>query len=72
MKERLGYRGTQVLLFVRQTKRKTGQVPSYCEIRDALGFNDRAEVCRVIERLERKGLLRRAGDGRQRRIRLAA
>lgn len=68
---KLGYRGTQVLLFVRQAIRKTGDVPSYTEIRDGLGFNDRAEVCRVVQRLEHRGLIYRTGNGRVRRIRLA-
>lgn len=68
---RLGYRGTQVLIYIRRYKRRAGDVPSYGEIRDALGFNDRADVCRVVERLERRGLLRRSGSGRQKRIRVA-
>jgi DNA-binding MarR family transcriptional regulator len=71
-KPRLGFRGTQVLIYVRRYKRRTGDVPSYGEIRDALGFNDRAEVARVIARLEDRGLLRRSGSGREKRIRLVA
>lgn len=68
----LGYRGRQVLELVRLTIADRGQAPSYTEIRDTLGFGDRAEVCRVVERLEQRGLVRRAGAGRVRRIRLPA
>jgi SOS-response transcriptional repressor LexA len=66
----LGYRAVQVLAYVRHTITTEGQAPSYYMIRDALGFNDVAEVCRVIERLERRALVRRAGSGRVRRLRL--
>jgi uncharacterized membrane protein len=50
---RLGYRGEQVLAFVRQN----GERPSYGEIMKALGFSDRAGAYRAVERLERRGLL---------------
>lgn len=66
----LGYRGRQVLAFVRDCIDSEGNAPSYTMIRDTLGFNDRAEVCRVVTRLEDRGLLSRAGHGRVRRIRL--
>jgi len=68
----LGYRGRQVLAFVRKTIEEHGHAPSYTMIRDELGFNDRAEVCRVVQKLEKRGLLSRVGDGRVRRIRIAA
>lgn len=66
----LGYRGVQVLAYVRQTIAHDGLAPSYAMIRDVLGFNHEKHVCEVIKRLERRGLLRRAGVGRVRRIRL--
>lgn len=66
----LGYRGRQVLGYVRQTIEADGTAPSYGMIRDALGFSDKADVLRVVERLEDRGLLRRAGAGRVRRIHL--
>lgn len=66
----LGYRGRQVLAFIRLCIAEQGQAPSYSEIRDELGFDDRAGVCRVVERLEKRGLVRRVGCGRVRRIRL--
>ncbi|MEN9924171.1 MAG: LexA binding domain [Pseudomonadota bacterium] len=68
----LGYRGRQVLAFVRDCIDSEGAAPSYTMIRDRLGFNDRAEVCRVVARLEGRGLIARAGNGRVRRIRLPA
>lgn len=68
----LGYRGRQVLAFVRDCIAEEGLPPSYTMIRDELGFNDRSEVCRVVERLEDRGLLFRAGEGRVRRIRMTA
>lgn len=66
----LGYRGAQVLAFIRATVSETGRPPSYESIRDELGFNDRAEVCRCVQRIERRGFIRRVGGGRTRRIRL--
>jgi SOS-response transcriptional repressor LexA len=68
----LGYRGQQVLAFVQIMIAEGGSAPSYSMIRDELGFNDKTDVRRVIERLERRGLLSRVGHGRVRRIRLIA
>lgn len=68
----LGYRAVQVLDLVQTTIAEEGQPPSYSEICDELGFADRADVCKVVERLEQRGLLRREGTGRVRRIRLSA
>jgi len=66
----LGYRAVQVLGYVHETIAEQGQAPSYRMIRDALDFCDKAAVQRVVERLERRGLLSRAGSGRVRRIRV--
>jgi SOS-response transcriptional repressor LexA len=58
------------MAFVTTTLETTGQPPSYTEIRDHLNFDSRSDVGKVVARLERRGLLRRAGEGRVRRIRL--
>ena len=68
----LGYRGRQVLAYVQCVIAEEGTAPSYSMIRDELGFPSRAEVCRVVQRLESRGLLSRVGHGRIRRIRLSA
>lgn len=68
----LGYRGSQVLAYVRQTIDQEGMAPSYRMIRDELGIGTKGEVAEIVGRLERRGLLRRAGRGRVRRIRLSA
>jgi SOS-response transcriptional repressor LexA len=69
----LGYRGFQVLRFIEERFVQTGIGPSLDEIRDELGFCDKAGAKRAVDVLERRGLVRRAriaGRG-QRRIRLA-
>lgn len=66
----LGYRAVQVLGYVRSTIAEEGQAPSYSMIRDQLGIGTKGEVCEIVERLERRGLLRRVGHGRVRRIAL--
>jgi Mn-dependent DtxR family transcriptional regulator len=45
-------------------------VPSYSMICDELGIATKGEVSEIVERLERRGLLRRTGRGRVRRIAL--
>ena len=67
----LGYRSVQVLEYDHQTIAEHGQAPSYGMIRDTFGFCHNGDVCRIIERLERRGLLSRVGSGRVRRIQLA-
>lgn len=62
----LGFRAVQVLAYVRVTIELRGYSPSYGEIRDALGFNDKCDVRDVVKRLERRGLMSRAGVGRVR------
>lgn len=66
----LGYRGRQVMAFVRKCIADHGRAPSYGEIKRELGFACEADVCRVVQRLEGRGLLKRVGRGRVRRIRL--
>jgi len=66
----LGFRGVQVLAFVRKCIAEHGHAPSYGMIQRELDFASTSDVCRVVQRLEGRGLLRRAGAGRVRRIRL--
>lgn len=66
----LGYRAAQVLGYVRATIDEQGQAPSYRMIASELGIATKGEVCEIVQRLERRGLLRRTGSGRVRRIRL--
>ena len=66
----LGFRGVQVLAFVRKCIVEHGRAPSYGMIMRELDFATTADVCRVVQRLEGRGLLRRAGAGRVRRIAL--
>lgn len=67
-----GYRGAQVLAYVRVTIDQHGQAPSYGMICDALGIATKGEVSEIVSRLERRGALRRVGRGRVRRISLPA
>ena len=66
----LGYRGSQVLAFIRTTIACAGRAPSYAMIEEQLGFSSRANVAHVIRRLEDRGLVSRVGAGRVRRINL--
>ena len=68
----LGYRGHQVLAFVRTTIATHGQAPSYRMICAHLGINTKGEVAEIVERLEGRGLLRRVGVGRVHRIKIEA
>jgi hypothetical protein len=66
----LGYRAQQVLGYVQTTFERDGEAPSYSMIRDELGMWSKSDVARTVGSLEKAGLLRRAGAGRVRRIRL--
>lgn len=66
----LGFRGYQVLGYVHSEVEQNGIAPSYAMIRDALGFSQDCDVRAVVVRLEQRGLLKREGKGRVRRIRL--
>lgn len=68
----LGYRGFQVLAYVRSSIAEQGHAPSYGMICNHLGISDKAAVARIVERLERRGLVNRAGVGRVHRIQLVA
>lgn len=66
----LGYRAAQLLAYVQQVIEVEGVAPSYSMICDALGIGSCTEVRRIVASLEKRGLLRRVGKGRVRRIRL--
>lgn len=65
----LGYRQPQVLAFIRERIIAAGFAPSYGEICAEFGI-DRSNLSRMITSLERRGLVARAGAGRDRRLRL--
>jgi len=64
----LGYREHQVLALVTSDLTATGRVRSYHQIAAALGMRHKSHVCDTIGRLERRGLLKRVGNGACRRI----
>lgn len=57
----LGYRCEQVLKFYTETIERDGIAPSYNQICDELGISSRGKVCEIIDRLERRGLIKRVG-----------
>jgi DNA-binding MarR family transcriptional regulator len=59
-----------VLRLAKHSKRVLGRTPSYSEIKNTLGIATKGEVARIVKSLEKRGLMRRAGRGRARRIRL--
>lgn len=59
----LGYRSVQVLEYVRQEVTATGRPPSYSMIAEALDIASKGEVCNIVARLERRGLLKRDAVG---------
>lgn len=65
----LGYRQVQVLRYIYATIEIEGAAPSQGDIRRRFDM-DRANVSQMITAFERRGLLKRVGDGRVRRIAL--
>lgn len=63
----LGFRGRQVLHIVTLAMAAGQRSPSYANIADALGMNSIADVCNVVRRLERRGLLARSDTGSRHR-----
>ena len=63
----LGYRGQQVLEYIEAAIQHHERAPSYAQIADALGMSSVADVCNVVRRLERRGLLRRTDTGSRHR-----
>jgi SOS-response transcriptional repressor LexA len=61
----LGYRGRQIVAMLR-----SGRSPTLAQIRDELGFHDEAGVLRVIQRLEKRAIVRRVKARRRCRLRL--
>jgi predicted transcriptional regulator of viral defense system len=66
----LGYRAVQVDRFITLFAAEVGRAPVYDEIRAGTGIRTRGEVSRIVDSLERRGLLSRVGRGRVRRISL--
>lgn len=66
----LGYRQFQILQCVHDGITSEGRAPSYGMIANALGMT-KGDVCRSVQRLEKRALLSRVGQGKVRRIRLA-
>lgn len=64
----LGYRAVQVLQLIAVDLAEQGRVRSYQQIAETLGMRHRSHVADVIGRLERRGLIRRIGEGPNRRI----
>lgn len=67
MAKALGYRGSQVMLIVNTATAANQRPPSYAMIASALGMGSIADVCNVVRRLERRGLLARADTGSRHR-----
>lgn len=63
----LGYRGSQVLEYIQKEISSGRRPPSYKMIADALDMNSVADVCNVVRRLEKRGLLKRRDTGSRHR-----
>lgn len=59
----LGFRGRQVLALITTAASNGDRPPSYASIAQALGMNSIADVCNVVRRLERRGLIERRDVG---------
>lgn len=66
----LRQRQAEVAAYIATTLQRTGRPPSYGMIRERFGYADNTGVRQMVRRLEAKGVLRRHGVGRERRIRL--
>lgn len=60
----LGYRAVQILAYIKTHMEQHGRPPSYSEIRDELGFSDKADVCKCVARLEQRALIVKAKPGK--------
>lgn len=65
--QHLGYRGQQVLALVSLSIKAGARPLSYRMIADQLGMNSIADVCNVVRRLEKRGLLKRCDTGTRHR-----
>lgn len=63
----LGYRGRQVLALVTAAAEQGQRPPSYAMIAELLGMGSKVDVCLVVRRLEKRGLLLRADTGTRHR-----
>jgi SOS-response transcriptional repressor LexA len=63
-------RQAEVRAYVEETIAREGMAPSYGMIRQQTGIRSFGEVRQIVCALERRGVFRRAGAGRVRRIQL--
>lgn len=63
----LGYRGGQVIAYIAAEIDRSGRPPSYAMIAKHLGMTNAANVCHVVRRLEKRGLLKRNDTGSRHR-----
>lgn len=54
----LGYRERQVIEFVLRYYLEHSQPPTRREIQDGVGLGSKGEVTRIIQRIERRGIVR--------------
>lgn len=59
-----------VARFIAAHLKRNGRPPSYAMIRDEFGYADNTGVRQIVLRLEAKGVVKRLGTGRERRIKL--
>ena len=59
-----------VARFIAAHMRRNGRPPSYAQIRNEFGYQDNTGVRQIVLRLEAKGIVKRNGAGRERRIQL--
>lgn len=64
-------RRDQMLEYIRSTIERDGVAPSYGMICTAIGIATRQEVSRMVQAAEETGAIKRVGNGKVRRIRLA-
>lgn len=55
----LTVRQRDLLLFIDRTYRETGVIPSFDEMKDALGCKSKSDIFRLVEGLEERGYIRR-------------
>jgi SOS-response transcriptional repressor LexA len=60
----LGYRCVQVIQYINEVIERDGIAPSYNMICDELGISSKTIVCRIIQRLEKRGLVQRVVEFR--------
>ena len=64
----LGYRAYQVLNVIRHSVEEIGYIKPYEEICAELGIGSKGEISRIMDSLERRGIIFRVGTGTNRRV----